>query len=204
MGKWEPACPLILASESQSRRQALAAAGVQFACEPARIDEATVKSSLQAEGANVAQISETLAELKAKRISLKHRDALVIGADQVLECEGQLYDKPTSQADAREHLTALSGRTHRLWTSACICLAGERIWHCSTKADLTMRHLSDAFIEDYLDRVGDAAQSSVGAYQLEGPGIQLFSKIQGDFFTILGLPLLELLAALREHDVVMR
>ncbi len=204
MGTWKQARPLVLASESQSRRRALTAAGIQFACEPARIDETAVKRSLLAEKASVAQIAETLAELKAKRISLKLAEALVIGADQVLECDGRLYDKPTSPAEARDHLTALSGRTHRLWTSACLCLAGERIWHCTVPAELTIRPLNEEFIEYYLDQVGEAALTSVGAYQLEGLGVQLLSRIQGDFFTILGLPLLELLAVLREHDVVMR
>jgi septum formation protein len=196
--------PVILASASKSRAALLKAAGVPFEAVPAHTDEDAVKIALKAEGASAVQCAEVLAELKAVQVSQRFPDALVIGADQMLECEGIWFDKPTDLNAARAHLVALRGRAHHLPTSAAIALNGARIWHAASSPKLTMRPFSDAFIEHYLANVGTAALSSVGAYQLEGWGVQLFEHIDGDFFTILGLPLLQLLAFLREHEVMTR
>ncbi len=195
---------VILASASPSRRHLLANAGVSFSVEPAPVDESEVKEALKAEGAPAAAVAETLAELKATHVSRRHPGALVIGADQMLDCGGVWLDKPQSPAEAAEHLAFLSGKTHRLLASVCVLRAGSRLWHHNESAALTMRDLGEGFIEGYLEKVGDLALQSVGAYQLEGLGAQLFSRIEGDYFTILGLPLLPLLDFLRNHQVVPR
>lgn len=195
---------VVLASASPSRRALLRNAGLAVACEAARIDEGEVKVSLKAEGATPERVAETLAELKAQRVSRRHAGALVIGADQMLDCNGVWFDKPTDLTHAAAHLKALSGREHRLISALCVVRDGTRLWHHIEEARLLVRPLSDAFIADYLEAVGDAALTSVGAYQLEGLGAQLFSRIQGDYFTILGLPLLPLLDILRTHGVVAR
>ena len=132
----------------------------------------------------------------------RHPGALVIGADQMLDCEGVWFDKPTGRDGAREQLKALRGRTHRLVSCAVIVRDGERIWHQIDRARLTMRNFSDAFLDEYLDSAGDDVLHSVGAYQLEGLGAQLFHRVDGDFFTILGLPLLPVLGFLRVHGVI--
>ena len=177
-------------------------AGVEIMIEAANIDEQEVKIALSGEGATAAQVADSLAELKAIKISRRYPERLVIGADQVLECEGRWYDKPCNRAEAAAHLQALSGRTHHLQSAACVARDGQRIWHKLDRADLTMRPLSTAFIDSYLDHVGEDAFLSVGAYQLEGRGAQLFSRVAGDYFTILGLPLLALLDFLRAHEVI--
>ena len=195
---------LVLASASPSRRTLLENAGLHFTVSPAAVDEAAVKQSLKAESASVAQAAETLAELKAQRVSSSHGESLVIGADQMLECEGRWFDKPDNRAEAQRHLESLRGRSHTLWSAVCIVRAGSRIWHHNAPARMTMRPLTDDFVQDYLDKVGEQALTSVGAYQLEGLGAQLFSRIEGDFFTILGLPLLPLLEVLRANGVLAR
>ena len=196
--------PLILASASRTRRMILANAGLAFEVSAARVDEAGVKASLAAEDASAAQVAEALAELKALRVSSGRAGALVIGADQMLECEGRWFDKPADRDQAARQLAALGGRVHELVCCACLVLDGSRIWHRIDRARLTMRPLSPAFIEAYLDAVGDRALESVGAYQLEGLGAQLFSRVEGDYFTILGLPLLPLLEFLRGRGVLER
>ena len=193
---------LILASASKSRATLLRSAGVSVEIIPAHADEDAVKASLKAEDATAAQCAETLAELKAIQVSQRHHNALVIGADQMLECDGVWFDKPADMAGARNHLVNLRGKTHALPTAVAVALNGARIWHHVAIPRLTMRPFTAAFIDTYLALAGAAVLTSVGAYQLEGPGAQLFSRIDGDFFTILGLPLLELLAFLREHEVV--
>lgn len=195
---------LVLASKSAARRQMLLDAGVPVVVDSADIDEESVKAGLRAEGATPHEVAEVLAELKATRISPRHPGALVLGADQMLECEGKWFDKPADTAGAAAHLKALSGQSHRLIASAVIVKDGTRIWHQVDSVELTMRPLSDAFIAAYLDAVGDDALHSVGAYQLEGLGAQLFTRVRGDFFTVLGLPLLPLLAYLRTHGVIAR
>lgn len=196
-----PAREVILASASGSRAHLLGAAGVAHRVVPANIDEAEIKLALRRERAPAFAIAETLAELKAQQVSQRHAAALVIGADQVLECGGELFDKPVDLAHARAHLTALRGRSHRLLTGVCVVRDGGVIWHHNDRAELEMRAFSDAFMDWYLDRLGERACRSVGAYQLEGLGAQLFSRVRGDYFSVLGLPLLPLLGFLREHGV---
>lgn len=198
---------LVLASASRSRRRLLEAAGLEVECLAAAVDETDVKLALKAENAGAVQVAETLAELKARRVSDRlsgggSSGPFVIGADQMLDCEGQWFDKPVDLQAARRQLLALSGRSHTLETSVCVVRDGGRIWHHNASARLTLRPLSEDFVDRYLGLVGEAALTSVGAYQLEGPGIQLFQQVQGDFFTILGLPLLPLLTFLRANGVV--
>lgn len=193
---------LILASASKSRANLMRDAGLGFEVVPAHVDEDSIKASMKAEGAAATDCARALAEFKAGTISQRYPEALVIGADQVLDCDTIWYDKPKDMAGARNHLVNLRGKTHTLSNCVAVALDGSPIWHHIALARLTMRRFSDAFLDEYLDAAGAAAMSSVGAYQLEGRGSQLFSKIDGDFFTILGLQLLELLAFLREHQVV--
>jgi len=193
---------IILASASAARAALLRGAGVPIVVDVAAIDEAEVTVSLQAEGADPAAIAVTLAELKAQRVTRRHPGSLVVGADQVLECDGVLFDKPPDLAVARTQLLALRGRVHRLMSAVVLVRDGRRIWHHLGRADMTMREFSTGFLDRYLDSVGDAARHSVGAYQLEGAGAQLFAAVDGDYFTILGLPLLPLLDILREHGVL--
>jgi septum formation protein len=196
--------PLILASGSAVRARLLSEAGVAFRREVAAVDEAQVKAALKAEGADATMAAETLAELKAQRVSRRHPDALVIGADQILDCGGTWFDKAVDQAAARATLLALRGRSHLLLSSVAVVRGGDRLWHRNERAALLMREFSDDFLDAYLAAAGDSALQSVGAYQLEGLGAQLFARIDGDYFTILGLPLLPLLDFLRNHGVVGR
>jgi septum formation protein len=193
---------LVLASSSATRARLLRDAGVAFEAIPARVDEASVKDGMRAEEAPASDAAQALADLKAMRLSPSLPETLVIGADQILECDGVWFDKPADLGAAREQLTALSGRTHQLWTAAAVAKDGSILWRDMARARLTMRALSPAFIDDYLAAVGETALHSVGAYQVEGRGIQLFAAISGDFFSILGLPLLTLLDFLRGHRVV--
>ena len=198
----QPAPPrLILASTSATRRRVLAGAGIDFETASPGVDEEEIKLSLSATGATGAQIAETLAELKAARISNRSGEALVVGADQVLSCNGVLFDKPPDMEHARAQLQALRGHRHELLTAICVARSGARIWHHNAVARLTMRDFSDAFLDDYLARAGEDVLGSVGAYRIEGLGAQLFARIDGDFFTILGLPLLPLLGFLRDHGI---
>lgn len=193
---------VILASASGTRARLLAAAGLSIARETASVDEGEVKAALKAEGASAARVAEALAELKAVKVSRRHAGALVVGCDQMLECEGRWFDKPDSLAAARAQLLALAGRNHQLLTSVAVVRDGVRLWHHGETATLSMRTFGAGFLDAYLAAVGDAALASVGAYQLEGPGAQLFARVRGDYFSILGLPLLPLLDFLRNHGVV--
>jgi septum formation protein len=195
------AVPLILASASPSRRHLLHNAGLRFVARPSGVDEEQVKQSLLAERADAREIATTLAELKAVRVSARHPEALVIGADSTLVCDGRLFDKPPTLADARRQLLALAGRTHELWSAVVVARGGARLWHHAEFGRLTMLPANEPFIDRYLRRVGQAACTSVGAYQLEGLGVHLFSRIEGDFFTVLGLPLLPLLSFLSDHGI---
>lgn len=192
---------VVLASASRWRLELLRRAGLNLRAEPARIDESEVKTSLRADRADAAAAAETLAELKAAKISRQAPGALVIGADQILECEGRWFDKPPDRATAAAHLRALRGKSHALETAACVVRDGVRIWHHGETPRLTVRPLDEAFIESYLDAAGPEILETVGAYRLDDIGAQLFTKVSGDYFTILGLPLLPLLGFLREHGV---
>lgn len=192
---------LILASASVSRRQMLQNAGLDFAIEASGVDEDEAKLSLAAEKATPRDIAETLAELKAKRVSARYPGAMVIGADSTLACHGRLFDKPPTMEAARKQLQALAGQTHELHSSVVVTRGGVRLWHCNDSARLTMRPLSNAFLDAYLARAGEAVTTSVGAYQLEGLGAHLFTRVEGDYFTILGLPLLPLLSFLAGHGI---
>lgn len=190
---------IVLASGSATRRDLLARAGVSFAVEAAAVDEDAVKQAVREETSNPARAAEVLAELKATRVSARHPGAIVVGADQMLDCDGVWYDKPGDRAAARAQLAALRGRTHRLTSAVVAVRDGRRLWHHTEAAKLTMRRFSDTFLDHYLDIAGDSVTASVGAYQLEGLGAQLFMLAEGDHFTILGLPLLPLLDFLREN-----
>lgn len=196
--------PLILASGSKTRARMLRSAGVPIEIAVPNIDEPELMASLNAAGATADRVAEVLAEVKAQRIAPRFPGRFVLGCDQMLECEGRWLDKPSDRNHAREQLKALRGRSHRLITGAVLVRDEERIWHTIDSAELRMRDFSDAFLEQYLDQAGEDILRSVGAYQLEGIGAQLFERVSGDFFTILGLPLLPVLAILREHGIVPR
>lgn len=194
--------PVVLASASAARRMLLANAGVSFEVERAIVDEDEIKRTMKAAGETPELTAEALAETKATRVSLKRRGALVIGADQMLEANGVWFDKPATRAQATAQLRSLAGRSHRLISAVAVARDGVGIWRHTASARMTMRSLSPEFVELYLDALGGAAFSSVGVYQLEGLGAQLFLRVEGDYFTVLGLPLLPLLGFLREHGVV--
>ncbi|MEM7568743.1 MAG: Maf family nucleotide pyrophosphatase [Pseudomonadota bacterium] len=194
---------LVLASASPARAAVLKQAGIAFEARPSRLDEDELKNSLKAEGLNARDMADALAEAKAIKVSARDSEALVLGGDQILVCNDILFDKPVDMNHAAAHLAALSGKRHELQTALVLAQRGEAIWRHVSVAKLYMRPLSQAAIETYLMRAGDAVLSSVGAYQLEGLGAQLFEKIDGDFFTVLGLPLLPLLQQLRLRAMVL-
>jgi septum formation protein len=189
---------IVLASKSAARRAVLSGAGVAYEAVVAGVDEDAAKASLGAQGAGPREIADALAELKAVRVSAG-RPELVVGADQTLELDGVLYDKVEILAAARQRLRDLRGKSHALHSAVVVAKGGAPIWREVVTARLTMREFSDAFLEDYLAREGEAALGSVGCYRLEAMGAQLFSKIEGDYFAILGLPLMGLLDFLRRH-----
>ena len=193
---------LVLASSSRSRQTMLTAAGVSFIADPASVDEGAVKKTLGAKQADAATVAETLAMMKADEVSRRHHEALVIGSDQMLACDGRWFDKPVDRAAAKAQLLDLRGRKHELIAAVTVVRGGQPLWHHVDRASLVMRAFSEAFVDEYLDRVGGDALLSVGAYQVEGRGIQLFEAIEGDVFTIMGMPLLPLLGFLRSQGVV--
>jgi len=192
---------VVLASKSLARRAVLEGAGVPIEVASAGVDEDAVKRAMLAEGASVRDIADALAELKAVKAS-RSRPEFVVGADQTLEFEGGLYDKVESVDEARERLKLLRGKPHKLHSAVVVAREGAPVWRTLDTATLTMRDFSDDFLEHYLQVEGAAALGSVGCYRLEGPGAQLFSRIQGDYFAILGLPLLGLLDFLRLHGAL--
>jgi septum formation protein len=193
--------PIILASKSPARAAVLTGAGVPFETAVAGVDEDAVKTSLLAQGSTPRDVADALAELKAIRISRK-RLGFVIGSDQTLEFEGALYDKAETIEDAAERLKTMRGKSHKLHSAVVVAKDGAPIWREVVSATLTMRDFSDDFLEAYLATEGEQALGSVGCYRLEGPGAQLFSKIEGDYFAILGLPLMGLLDLLRRHGAL--
>ena len=195
---------LILASGSAARRTLLEAAGLNFDVIPANIDEGKIRDAIVGATANVegSDIAGVLAAEKARLVSIEHPNALVVGADQVLTLGGKFFSKAENLAEAREILSMLRGRTHELVSAVALARNGEVHWQTSATAEMTMRSFSDEFLGCYLEKMGDRALQIVGCYEIEGPGVQLFEEIDGDYFTILGIPLLELLARLRHEGMV--
>lgn len=193
---------VVLASGSAPRARMLASAGVAFTVDAASVDEAAIKNSVRATGADAAETAEILAATKAQQVSRHHGDSLVIGADQMLVSDGEWFDKPAGAQDARNHLVRLRGKTHELVSAVCVVQGGAVLWHHVERARITVRPFSEGFIDGYIDKMGDTIMATVGGYELEGLGAQLFSRIEGDYFTILGMPLLPLLGFLRGHGVV--
>jgi septum formation protein len=188
---------IILASSSVTRQQMLENAGVEFDVLAARIDEEEIRQSLLAEGAGSDVLADALAERKATYVARHRPDELVVGADQILECGGRIFSKPADRKGAKQQLMDLRGKDHDLVSCVCVVRGSQRLWHHLDRTHLKMRNFSDEFLDQYLDAVGDTALEGPGAYRIEGLGSQLFSRITGDYFTILGLPLLPLLEYLR-------
>ena len=195
---------LILASASSARAALLRDAGVAFDIEPAHIDERIVKAEARGAGDSALAAATALAFAKARTISAGCPQALVIGADQILAAGDEWFDKPENVQQAGEQLRRLRGRVHILATAVCIVCDSIRLWQAAAAPRLTMRAFGDSFLEAYLAAEGEAVLGSVGSYRLEGRGAQLFERIDGDYFSILGLPLLELLGFLRERGVLPR
>ena len=188
--------PIILASGSEIRAQLLRNAGVSFDVVLPRVDEVAIRASLGAEQASPRDIADTLAEAKARRVANRHPTAVVIGCDQVLDHKGQIFAKPTSPDDAISQLETLRGKTHILLSAVVVYAAAAPVWRHVGQVKLTMRPLTDAYIRDYVTRNWDSVQHSVGAYKIEEEGARLFTRIDGDYFSILGLPLTDLLSYL--------
>lgn len=195
---------IILASASAARAALLAAAGVDFAIEPAAVDEARLKRASREAGDSAIGCATILAAEKANCISRRYPMALVIGADQILVAGAEWFDKPADLDEAYTHLQALRGRTHVLATAVCVACNGMTAWDATSAPELSMRWFSDAFLQAYIAAEGEVLLGSVGAYRLEGRGVQLFSRIVGDHFAVLGLPLIELLGFLREQGAMLQ
>lgn len=194
--------PLLLASASPIRLHLLKAAGLQVTALPARIDEDSLRAALEAEAASPRDIADALAEMKAQKLADKHPTALVLGCDQVLDFSGRAWGKPETIDAARTQLRTLRGKTHRLHSAIVLCDAGQPVWRHIGEARLTMRDFSDSFLDDYLARNWESIRSAVGCYKLEEEGVRLFSAIEGDYFTILGLPLVPLLGYLAQREFI--
>ncbi|WP_046120606.1 Maf-like protein [Ensifer aridi] len=193
---------LVLASASPFRRALLTNAGLVFEARAARVDERALERPLEQSGASPVDVALALAEAKAKDVGRHFESALVIGSDQTMSLGARVYHKPRDMAEAAEHLLSLSGKTHSLNSAVVLVRDDEIVWRHVSTAHMTVRPLNRAFIERHLQKVGEKALASVGAYQLEGEGIQLFERIEGDYFTILGLPMLPLLSKLRELGAI--
>lgn len=193
---------IILASGSRIRAQLLANAGLEFTVSVARVDEEAIRASMQSEDASPRDLADLLAELKAQRVAARHPEALVIGCDQVLALGRDIYAKPQTPADALSQLQSLRGQTHQLLSAAVIYGEGKPLWRHVGIVRLHMRDASDAYLTDYVDRNWDSIRHSVGAYKLEEEGVRLFTRIDGDYFNVLGLPLLELLSYLTQRGTL--
>jgi septum formation protein len=200
MSVWRGKFPLILASQSRARQMLLANAGIEFKAIPADLDERTIQqdSGIAAPG----EVAKLLAREKARSVSLGQPGDFVAGADQTLALGNRHFSKPAGRTQAAEQLRALAGRSHELHSAVAVARDGNILFEAATIATMAMRPLSDAEIEAYLDAAGEAVTSSVGAYQLEGLGVHLFERIEGDHFTILGLPLMPLLGYLRSQQLL--
>ncbi len=193
---------IILASGSPTRKQILEDSGVIFEVVVRPIDEASIKSAMIQEGASKLSIVSTLAELKSIKVS-SETPGLVIGADQIMVFDGAIYDKPKTIEEARERLMAIRNQTHYLMGSVVVSEGGVSVWRHSSKVELKVRSFTDKFIDNYIDQEGDALLQTVGAYRFEKRGSQLFSSVKGDFFSVLGLPLLPLLDYLRTRNAIL-
>lgn len=193
---------IVLASASMARATILRAAGVPFAVQPAAIDEAAVKRESRQRGDSPLECAARLAAAKALHVSHQDPAALVIGADQILALGEEWFDKPADLAEAAAQLRQLRGRSHTLETALCVACGGVALWQVTSRPQLTMRAFGEAFLAGYIDTEGEALLGSVGAYRLEGMGVQLFCRINGDHFAVLGLPLLELLGLLRQRGAL--
>jgi septum formation protein len=194
---------IVLASASTARAALLRAAGIQFTVDPADIDESPLKDAARQAGHPALDCAAALAEAKAQYVSRRHRGALVIGADQILALGAEWFDKPSNLAAAGGQLRVLRARTHTLATAVCVACGGSVLWRAGSAPEMTMRRFSDRFIEGYIAAEGEALLGSVGAYRLEGRGVQLFERINGDHFAVLGLPLIELLGFLRQRGTLL-
>ncbi len=194
--------PIVLASGSVIRAQLLRNAGVPFSVQIARVDEDTAKRALMAEGAPPRDVADALAEMKARKISDKVPGTMVLGCDQVLDFEGQMLSKPETPEEALAQLKAMRGKRHMLLSAAVIYQDGEPIWRQVGQVRLRMRASSDAYLRDYVARNWDSIRHAVGAYKLEEEGVRLFATIDGDYFNVLGMPLLELLNFLAAKGVI--